>query len=204
MQTATFSVFAQSKPKAGDKISGVVSDSEGPMIMVNVTERDSLNRIVAHVVTDIEGNFSFRLVDPDHIIRVTYVGYESVSIPIDTTYFEIKMKERDDLPKVWIISDPGFEKEGNVPFYIPPRDPSDEDLIKIDMSEFESKGMHTIDEVLVGKIPARDLIMAEEMAFADFVEPKALHYEKESRIVCIDIRADVCLHPCMLPEHGER
>ena len=99
LQTAAISVLAQSKPKAGDVISGVVSENDGPMCMVNVVERDPANRIVAHTVTDMEGNFSFRLVNPDHKIEVSYVGYETVSVPIDTTYFEIKMKEQDDLPE---------------------------------------------------------------------------------------------------------
>ena len=100
LQAVSVSLLAQSKPKAGDIISGIVSDSDGPMMMVNVVERDSANRIVAHSLTDMEGNFSFRLVNPDHKIEVSYVGYETVSVPIDTTYFEIKMKEQDDMPQV--------------------------------------------------------------------------------------------------------
>ena len=100
LQAVSVSLLAQSKPQAGDVISGVVSESYGPMMMVNVVERDSANRIVAHSLTDMEGNFSFRLVNPDHKIEVSYVGYETVSVPIDTTYFEIKMKEQDDMPQV--------------------------------------------------------------------------------------------------------
>lgn len=100
VQAAYVSLLAQSKPQAGDVISGVVSESYGPMMMVNVVERDPANRIVAHSLTDMEGNFSFRLVNPDHRIEVSYVGYETVSMPIDTTYFEIKMKEQDDMPQV--------------------------------------------------------------------------------------------------------
>ena len=100
VQAAYVSLLAQSKLKAGDVISGVVSDNDGPMIMTNVVERDPANRIVAHSLTDMEGNFSFRLVNPDHRIEISYVGYETVSMPIDTTYFEIKMKEQDDMPQV--------------------------------------------------------------------------------------------------------
>ena len=112
LQAASVSLVAQSKPKAGDIISGIVSDNDGPMMMVNVAERDSTNRIVAHCITDMDGSFSFRLVNPDHRIQITYVGYESVSIPIDTTFFEIKMEEDDDLPAVEITTDPGYERLG--------------------------------------------------------------------------------------------
>ena len=112
LQVAAVSVFAQSKPHAGDTISGIVCDSLGPMMMVNVTERDSSDLVVAHSVTDYWGYFSFRLVNPDDRIRVSYVGYETVNIPIDTTFFEIKMKEQDDLPPVEITTDPGYKTTG--------------------------------------------------------------------------------------------
>ena len=91
--------------KAGDVISGVIEDNEGPMMMVNVTERDAADRIVAHAITDMEGNFSFRLVNPSDRLQVTYVGYETVDIPIDKAYFEIKMKEAGELPTVEITAE---------------------------------------------------------------------------------------------------
>ena len=112
LQVAAVSLFAQSKPHAGDTISGIVCDSLGPMMMVNVTERDSSDLVVAHSVTDYWGYFSFRLVNPDDRIRVSYVGYETVNIPIDTTFIEIKMKEQDDLPPVEITTDPGYKTTG--------------------------------------------------------------------------------------------
>ena len=43
---------------------------------------------------------------------------------------------------------------------------------RIDMSEFEGQEIVTVDEVLVGKIADSVLIFNEEMAFADYVEPK--------------------------------
>ena len=93
MQTANDLVLAQSKPKAGDVISGVVSDSEGPMMMVNVTERDTADRIVAHTITDIDGRFSFKLVDPKDRLKITYIGYQPFDTVIDRRFFEIKMQE---------------------------------------------------------------------------------------------------------------
>ena len=46
--------FAQAP---GTMISGTVSDDIEPLMMVNVVEVDEANRIVAHGVTDINGNF---------------------------------------------------------------------------------------------------------------------------------------------------
>ncbi len=95
IQAAVTTAFAQDKPKAGDTISGIIREESGPMMMVNVTERDSSDRIVAHTITDMAGEFSFRLVNPDDRIQITYVGYEKVDIPIDKTFFEIKMNEEE-------------------------------------------------------------------------------------------------------------
>ena len=105
-------VFAQQKPKAGDTISGIVRDIYGPMMLVNVTELDSSDCVVAHTVTDFGGNFHFRLVNPDDRMQIPFVGYETVVIPIDTTFFEIKMKEEDDLPQVEMNTDSGYPYKG--------------------------------------------------------------------------------------------
>lgn len=81
-----------SAQKTGDTISGAVSDSIGPMMMVNITERDSIDRIVAHAITDANGEFSFRLKNPNDRIQVSYVGYETVDMPITGTHFEVLLK----------------------------------------------------------------------------------------------------------------
>ena len=51
VQTASSVVSAQ---KAGDVITGIITDDEGPLMMINVTERDSADRIVAHTITDVD------------------------------------------------------------------------------------------------------------------------------------------------------
>ena len=61
IQASAVTVFAQ---KTGDMITGTITDNEGPMMMVNVTERDADDRIIAHTITDMEGEFSFKLVNP--------------------------------------------------------------------------------------------------------------------------------------------
>jgi len=97
-------VVTGNKPVAGDIIRGNVRDSEGPMMMVNVVERDSRDRIVAHDITDIEGNFSFKLVNPDDRLQVTYVGYKKAESSFSGNYFEVTMAEAN-LPVVEIVSE---------------------------------------------------------------------------------------------------
>ena len=93
-----------SKPKAGDIISGVIRDASGPMVMVNITERDSLYRIVAHAVSDVNGEFAFRLVNPADRLSVTYVGYGEAITDITGSFFEVTMVERQDIPVVDILN----------------------------------------------------------------------------------------------------
>ena len=95
-------VAAQDTIKAGDMIRGTVSDSEGPMMLVNVIERDSANRIVANSVTDKEGNFPIRLVNPADRLQIIYPGYEMVDTVISGTYYKIKMKVDEYFPPVVI------------------------------------------------------------------------------------------------------
>lgn len=87
-------VPAENTVKAGDTIRGVVRDSYGPMMHVNVVEIDKNKKVQAYSVSDYNGKFSFRAVDPKrNKIQVSFVGYLTVSSPIDTTYFDIKMMD---------------------------------------------------------------------------------------------------------------
>ena len=90
---AITSAFAQDTPKAGDLIYGTVIGSKGPITGANVTERNGYDRIMAQSTTDSDGNFSFRLVNPDDRIMVTCPNYETVDIRIDRKHYEITMKD---------------------------------------------------------------------------------------------------------------
>ena len=97
-------VVSGTKPQAGDIISGTICDENGPMQLVNITERDSLYRIVAHAVSDVNGKFAFKLVNPSNRLSVTYVGYLEAATEFTGSSFEIKMVAAE-LPKVDLSSD---------------------------------------------------------------------------------------------------
>lgn len=144
-------IFAQ---KAGDIISGIVEDSEGPVMMANVVELDETGRIVAHAITDINGQFSFRLENPKNKISITYVGYETVEIPIDKTYFEIKMSDVTEIAEVVIKAE---RFAGGSGLAIPEREISGAQQT-IDMSEFEDMGITSIDEAIQGRFSGLDIV----------------------------------------------
>ena len=98
--TVGVSAFAQK----GARISGTISsDSEGPLIMVNVTERDKSNRIIEATVTDFEGNFSMVVKNVSNELEVSYIGYKTQRLPIGSrTVFNIKMVEDNIMDEVVI------------------------------------------------------------------------------------------------------
>lgn len=98
-------VVSGTKPKSGDIISGTICNENGPMQLVNITERDSLYRIVAHAVSDVNGKFAFKLVNPANRLSVTYVGYGEAITAITGTSFDVTMVELPDLPVVDLSSD---------------------------------------------------------------------------------------------------
>lgn len=84
-------------------VSGVVSDNCGPMMEATVYERDSVNHIVSIALTDMEGKFSLRVQDFNDRMEVTYRGYDTVVIPLDTCFYEIKLKALDTPQEVLIL-----------------------------------------------------------------------------------------------------
>ena len=61
--------------KPGQVLTGIVKNEKGePIEMANVTEQDEEGRIYANAVTDINGNFAIKIVNPEHNIRVSYIG----------------------------------------------------------------------------------------------------------------------------------
>ena len=131
--------------KAGDMISGVVSDKEGPMALVNVTQRDSLDRIVAQSITDREGKFTFPLLNPGNTIKVTYLGYEPVNLPINKQYYEIRLNEL-----------PGNEVHEVSAAFAAGESKGEFRPIIVDTTNL--KNITTIDEALDGVIPGLDIV----------------------------------------------
>ena len=64
--------------KPGQVLTGQVTDEKGePLNTANVVELDGEGRIYANAVTDINGNFAIKIVNPEHNIRVSYIGCKS-------------------------------------------------------------------------------------------------------------------------------
>ena len=140
--------------KAGDVISGTVSDDIEGLMMVNVVEKDANNRIVAHGQTDMNGHFSFRINNPKNKLTISYVGYETQVIPIDRKVFNIKMKEQGKIQEVVVKAKRKTQTSG---LQIPVTEISVAQQT-ISMKEFEGLAMTSVDEALQGRISGLDIV----------------------------------------------
>jgi len=148
------SVSMAQAPKAGDIISGTVEDDIEPLMLVNVVEIDKNKRIVAHGVTDINGNFSFKIVNPKDMLQVSYIGYQTQTIPINRKVFKIRMKSATQLKEVVVKATKKTQTSG---LSIPVTEISVASQT-IDMKEFEGLSMTSVDEALQGRISGLDIV----------------------------------------------
>lgn len=143
--------------KAGDKISGTVSDEVGPLMGATVCEIDANGRIFESTITDINGAFSMKVKNPKDHIRFSYVGMRTVTVPIAAKKYEIIMEPVENRNQYRYIPADG-KKQTGLP--IPVRE-VDNATKPIDMSEFEYEGLVFVADSLVGHAPPRDFPFAE-------------------------------------------
>jgi len=90
--------------KPGDIVTGNVKTEEGePLKMVNVFERDEYGRVCAHGITDNNGDFSFKVVDPNHSITVSYVGRKTKTLKITDLPKNIVLEEATLLQDISVV-----------------------------------------------------------------------------------------------------
>lgn len=141
-------------PKSGDVISGNVADDIEPLMMVNVVEIDQNKRIVAAGTTDINGNFSFRIKNPKDMLQFSYIGYKTVSLPINKKFYKIVLQNANTIATVEIKH---VRKTQSTGLAIPVTEMSVASQT-IDMKEFEGLAMTSVDEALQGRIAGLDIV----------------------------------------------
>ena len=90
--------------KPGKKISGTVSDEFGLLWGATVCEVNEQGRIVASTITDFNGNFVLKVVDPQDKLRISYVGLRTVMLNIDKKKYNVLMESAIILRPVPITS----------------------------------------------------------------------------------------------------
>ena len=76
------------------RISGTISDAMGPIMMCNVVEVDANNRNISFAQTDMNGNFSMAVKNTKNKLKISYVGYKTVTLAIGTrTRFDVTLQD---------------------------------------------------------------------------------------------------------------
>ena len=150
--TLSSAVFAQKSAR----ISGTItSDAEGPLIMVNITERDKSNRIIEACATDFEGNFSMVVKNTSNVLEISYIGYKTQRIEIGSrTVFNIKMVEDNILEDVVIVAKQVTRSGG---LDILEREMTHATQ-KISMDDMDGLSFTSVDQALQGQIAGLDVV----------------------------------------------
>ena len=88
------------------KITGVVSDAEGPIIGASVVEKGTSNG----TITDLDGRFSLD-VKPGTILVISYVGYASQEVKATTGAMKITLKEDNQMLDEVVVTALGIKRE---------------------------------------------------------------------------------------------
>ena len=105
---ATSPNFAVNSVQQSKKVTGNVSDAEGPIIGASVVEKGNPNN---GAVTDLDGNFTLN-VKPGATIVVTYIGYQKQEVAVgNQSSFKITMKTDDKTLEEVVVVGYGVQKK---------------------------------------------------------------------------------------------
>lgn len=156
MLIAVMLVMVQAVMAQGQRISGTITDSFGPVMMANVVERDANNRIVTATVTDVNGNFSMVVKNPKNKLVISYVGATTKVLPIGArTKFNENLSSQTTVKEVKVVAK---RKSNSGGLAIPKREVSVAQQT-MDMADVEGLSFTSADEALQGKIAGLDIVM---------------------------------------------
>lgn len=91
--------------KTGDIITGSVRKQDGQSLqLANIVEKDENQRIVAYAITDDNGNYSLKVVNPKHKIHISYVGCKSKTLDIDSNQIDVVLEQDMQLSDVQVVA----------------------------------------------------------------------------------------------------
>ena len=135
-------------------VSGTVSDEEEPLIGATVCEIDATGRIIESAITDINGNFSMKIKNTKDKIRFSYVGYETQTLPINKTVYNVVLDVKGQLETVTVVSKRRLKGNG----LALTEDEVSFSTQSLSTKEFEGLSVTSIEEAMQGRIAGLDII----------------------------------------------
>ena len=138
------------------RISGTVSDDIDVVMGANVQERDKTNRIVNATITDMNGNFTMAIKDPNNTLSITFMGYKPWSQKIGTrTVFKVKLEDNTKVMKDVVVTAKKKQQSGGLS--IPVRELAGATQT-FKMDEMEGMAFESVDQALQGQIAGLDIV----------------------------------------------
>ena len=139
------------------RISGTVSDDIDVIIGANVKEIDKNNRIVSQAVTDMNGNFTMNIKDPNNTLEITYIGYKKFSQKIGSGKSVFKVTLQDNTKTITEVTIEGKKNAPTTGLEIPQREYSGA-VQKFSMDDVEGLSFESVDQALQGQIAGLDIV----------------------------------------------
>ena len=137
----------------------VIDEGTGEsLIGVTIIEVNELNRALNGTVTDLNGNFTLRLSNPDTKVKISYIGFRTEEHDISgQTFLEIDLEEETQLLDEVVVTAEGKKVGGFIPV-------SERDLTgavsTVEMKELEEVKVSSVGEMLQGRASNVDITMA--------------------------------------------
>ena len=138
------------------RISGTVSDEIDVIIGANVVEKDKNNRIVSQAITDMNGNFTMNIKDPNNTLEISYVGYKKFSQKIGTGKSVFKVTLQDNTKTMTEVTVTSKKMAPNTPG-VPIREYSGA-IQEFKMDDIEGLAFESVDQALQGQIAGLDIV----------------------------------------------
>ena len=151
-----FHVTAQEKTI----IRGRVIDKNDGLAVIGATiiEYDNNERVIGGTTTNLDGDFNLELSNPDHAVKVSYIGYKMQEIektPSRTVIVELEPSDFE-LDEVTIVAE---ARSQNSLTNLADRDRASSS-VKIDLLEMQDMGTTSAADALQGKVSGLDIIAA--------------------------------------------
>jgi len=138
------------------RISGTVSDDIDVIIGANVVEKDKNNRIVSQTVTDMNGNFTMNIKDPNNTLTISYIGYKPFVTKLGgKNVFKVTLQDNTQVMNV--VDVVAKKKAPTTGLDIPAREYAGA-VQKFNMEDMEGLAFESVDQALQGQIAGLDIV----------------------------------------------
>ncbi len=152
---ALFCAIGQALQAQGVRISGTLSDAEGPVMMGNVVERDGNNRIVSATQTDFNGNFSLQVKNTKNKLVFSYVGDKTKVLSIGSkTVFKVTLEPENTVLKEVVVK----SKRSNTSGLMMSKKEISVSQQTFNMENVEALAFTSANESLQGEIAGLDIV----------------------------------------------